>query len=446
MRANAIVPALALVCAAPVAAQGPPAPADSEPAAALTLDQAVERALARAPSLEQARALGRAAEADARAARGRRLPLVELNAGYTRQSDVPELVLALPGAPPRTIFPNIPDNYRTRLGASVPLYTGGRISALVEAAEGERNAAAEEVQSTAADLVLETIAAYWSLVTSRETERVLSDALAAYDAHLRDARNRREFGLAASNEVLAVQVERDRAELARLRATSAASLADANLSRLLDLPPGTRVEPVEPLERPAAPDVDVELLVTAALAARHDRAALASRVATADAQTRAERAARLPQLAASAGFDYANPNRKILPPDPRWNDTWDVSLTLSLNVFDGGRTSAAVARAEARAEAARRRLEDLDRRIRLHVIRAALDLSTAQAAVAVAERALEAGRENRRVAADRYREGLIQSSELLDAETALLRAGLDRTEALTQVRLAVAALDRAAGR
>jgi len=49
-------------------------------------------------------------------------------------------------------------------------------------------------------------------------------------------------------------------------------------------------------------------------------------------------------------------------------------------------------------------------------------------------------------AADRYREGVIPSSELLDAETALERAELARTEALASVRLTAAALDRAVGR
>jgi hypothetical protein len=38
------------------------------------------------------------------------------------------------------------------------------------------------------------------------------------------------------------------------------------------------------------------------------------------------------------------------------------------------------------------------------------------------------------------------SSELLDAEVGLLRAGLDRAEALARLRLAVADLDRAVGR
>jgi hypothetical protein len=41
---------------------------------------------------------------------------------------------------------------------------------------------------------------------------------------------------------------------------------------------------------------------------------------------------------------------------------------------------------------------------------------------------------------------VILSSELLDAEVALLRAGLDRTEALASTRLSAAALDRAVGR
>jgi outer membrane protein len=412
----------------------------------LTLSEAIERALTGSPALGQARALGRAAEADARAARAARLPQLALSASYTRNSNVPELTLNLPGGPPRTIFPNIPDNYRTRLAASVPIDLSGRLGALSTAAADEEKAAAGDVEGTAAQIVLETTSAYWSLVTSRERERVLSEALTSYDAHLKDARNRQQIGMAASNEVLAVQVDRDEAELSRLRASSAAELADATLSRLLGLAPGVRVEPVDRLEQSSPPPEDLEQLVRSAVNARPERMALASRLLAAEARVRAERANRLPQLAAGAGYDYSNPNTKILPPEARWNDTWDVSVNLSLSLFDSGRISAAVARAEARAEAARRQLEDLDRAIRLQVTRALLDLSTAQATVGVTERSLVSAQENRRVAADRYREGLIPSAELLDAEVALLRAGVDRAEALAQTRLAAASLNRAVGR
>ena len=55
-----------------------------------------------------------------------------------------------------------------------------------------------------------------------------------------------------------------------------------------------------------------------------------------------------------------------------------------------------------------------------------LELRNAAAAIPVAERGLESAHENLRVTRDRYREGVIPSSELLDAEVALQRAGLDR--------------------
>ncbi len=75
-----------------------------------------------------------------------------------------------------------------------------------------------------------------------------------------------------------------------------------------------------------------------------------------------------------------------------------------------------------------------------------LDVETAAAARGVAEQGLASARENARVARDRYREGLIPSAELLDAETNLLRAGLSLSEAENGLRLALDGLDRAVGR
>jgi outer membrane protein TolC len=104
-----------------------------------------------------------------------------------------------------------------------------------------------------------------------------------------------------------------------------------------------------------------------------------------------------------------------------------------------------VARAEARHQAARSQLQELDRRLGVQVTQRALDLESARAAAEVAERALDAARENQRVAGERYGAGVMASSELLDAEVLLLRAALERTEARAQVRLAEAALRRAVG-
>jgi outer membrane protein TolC len=439
---------LAVVVGAAASAQPP---ADAGSALPLSLSEAQARARASAPSVEGARALERAAQAEVDVARAARRPQLDLSAAYTRQSHVPELVLALPGAPPRTIFPDLPDNYRGRLGGAFSVYNGGRSAALFSAARAQAAAAGQDVAAAEADLVLETTAAYWALVTARESERVVAESLAAYEAHLADARHRHEAGLVARNEVLAVQVERDRAELTRLRAANAAEVAEADLVRLVGAPPGTRLQPTERLADaapapPATAGGATEALVGEALGRRPERVALAQRVAAADARAKAERAAARPQVTVSGGFDYANPNRRILPPSAEWQDSWDVTLGLSWSLFDGGRTGAAARYALARADALRRQAEDLDRRIRLQVTARQLELDAARRAVDVAARNVEAARENGRVAAERHQAGVIPSSERLDAEVLLLRAALDHTEAMAQLRTAQAALERAVGR
>jgi outer membrane protein TolC len=223
-------------------------------------------------------------------------------------------------------------------------------------------------------------------------------------------------------------------------------VAEANLQRLLALPPATRVEPAEPLQAEPAPRSELEVLVASAQAQRPERRALAARVAAADATAGAERGARLPQLAVSGGYSYANPNRDIVPPTADWKDTWDIGVGLSWSVFDGGKRAAGEARARAQADAVREQLRELDRAIRLEITERTLELRTAEARLTVAERSVLSAAESRRVAADRYREGVIPSSELLDAELAHERAALTRTQALATLRLAAAGLDRAVGR
>jgi len=416
----------------------------------MTLAEALERARTASPRLGELEAQRRAAEAGLAGARAERMPRVDVLANYTRNSEVPELSFGIPGVATRTlIFPNIPNMWRAHAGVSLPLWTSGRIESGIDAAGRQLQAAGLDLTTGESELILETRDAYWSLVTARESARVLAEAMQSYEAHRKEAQDRFDFGVAARNEVLAVQVELDRAELARLSAENAAEVANANLVRLTGLPPETRIEPTEPLAAPAGsgetPE-DIEALVAAALEARPELQALQQRIAAARAAVEIQRALARPQADFSFGYDYARPNLRVLPLRDEFEGTWSAGVTLSLNAFDGGRTAAAVAQAEARADALEQQLESVRQDLRLEVTSRLLDLRNARALLAVTERSLESARENLRVASDRYREGVIPSAELLDAETALLRAGLNQTEAATRVQIALASLERAVGR
>ena len=184
------------------------------------------------------------------------------------------------------------------------------------------------------------------IVEEPGTDRLM---VAQYDGKIYAfPKHRADVGMAARNDVLNVQVERDEAELSRLQAANSAAVANENLVRLLGLAPGSRVEPSEPLAGSAGPDEPLEALVAAALETRPEIAGLRARAAAAEAAVRVTQSATRPQASLDAGFDYARPNLRILPLTDTWNDSWRVGVNVSLRAFDGGRTSAAVAQARCR--------------------------------------------------------------------------------------------------
>ncbi len=412
----------------------------------LSLEKAIELARESSPQIRRYSALEEAARAGVAAAEGTRLPTIDLTAQYSRNADVPELKTIIPEQGIVTIFPNLPDKWQTQARLDMPLYTGGRITSTIDAAASSLDAATSDIVTADRSVVLETTIAFWNLVTAIERARVLTGSLSSFDQHLADAKNRVDLGFAARNEVLAVQAERQRAQLQMISARLAVESGEANLRRLTGLATGTRIEPQLSLAPSLDEPLDTEALVVEALAQRADISALRARVDAADAAADASGSSRRPQAGLFASYEYSNPNPKILPMTGEWNDTWALGVGVGWRVFDGGATKTAEAKARANANALREQLRDAEEWVRLEVTQYVLDLLNATAAEQVAHTGLEAATENERVTRDRYREGVSPSSDLLDAETLTLRAGLDVTQAASAARVARARIERAVGR
>lgn len=412
----------------------------------LTLDEAVSRGLAASHRLAE---LGARQEAAAAAVQGRHaasLPQVSAQAGYTRTNHVDEFAIQVPGAAPRVIYPDIPDNYRTRLDFQWPIYTFGRLDALERAARAEATATGHDLAAARNDLRFEITRAYWASVTAREAVRVLEESLKRMDASLEDMRNRLNVGLVAPNDVLSVEAQRSRQQMLLVQARNTREQTLADLRRLIGAAPDSAVEPAAVLESPNATLDPAAGLVAAAREARPDRKALESRVAGAGERREAARANARPVLSVAAGVDYARPNTRIFPRTSAWNESWDVSVNFSWTFLDFGRVKADVAEARANERAMRERLAEFDTVLDLEVRQRRLDVESARAVVPAATDSVRAATEARRVVGERFAAGVATPTDVLDAQLALLQADLDRTQALANVRLAEARLERALGR
>jgi outer membrane protein len=303
-RRASIIFMIAVFAAAPRAQQA----GQSVPAMPIALEEAQARAEQASHRLAEARAREAAAQGtvDVRAAADR--PLVSASAGYTRTNHVtPFFVPSLGGGSLQPIYPDIPDNYRTRLDLQWPIYNGGRSDALERAARAEASASSADVAAAQADLRLDVARAFWSLVTARATEQVLQQGVTRAQANVRDVRERLKAGLIPPNEVASAEAQESRQRMLLIEARNQRDISSSELARLIGMDVlGPPLEPAAELEAPArATFEDARALITEARSVRPERRALEQRIQAGDEQLAAARAGALPTIAVVSGFGRA---------------------------------------------------------------------------------------------------------------------------------------------
>jgi outer membrane protein TolC len=411
----------------------------------LTLEAAQASAVATSHRLAESRARLSVAEAAAAARDAAQRPDVTVLAGYTRTNHVPEFLVPSPSGPGRVLYPDVPDNYRTRIDLQWPVYTGGRLDALERAARAEVDASAAEASVAQADLRLEVARRFWAVVTADAAVRVLAEGVTRAQAHVTDVRARLDAGLIPPNELASAQAQESRERMLLIEAQTQYDVSSAELNRIVGGSAGARVVPAASLDAAAAATADLATSIARALDGRAERTALQRRIEGANEQRRAALAGTRPSVAVAGGVDYARPNPHIFPRTDRWDDSWDLGVNVRWSLWDGGRTTADAAQAAAQAEALRQRLAEFDSVLGVEVMQASREIASGTAAVAAADDGVRAAQEAQRVVAERFQAGVIAQIEVLDAQFALLQAQLDRTRALANVRLAEARLARALG-
>ena len=419
---------------------------DAVPPLRMTPDEAVRRGLETSHRIAEAVARGEAADAVAGGRHASTLPQIAAQAGYTRTNHVDAFGILLPNNQLRVIYPDIPDNYRSRLDLQWPIYTGGRLDALERAARIEATASGDDITTARRDLALEITRAYWALVTAAESLRVVEESVARIDAHLNDVRNQLAAGLVPPSDVFTVDAQASRQRMLTVQARSNRDIAEAELARLVGAPAGTPVEAVAALDALAPPPAPLDGLIEAARQQRPERAALVKRAGAAGERTRAVAAGTKPTVAVGGGVDYASPNPRIFPREDAWRTSWDASVNVSWPIFDGGRARSEMAEAMALTRAVQERLADFDASLAVEIRQRVSEITSSRAAIEAATDAVRSAAEARRVLGERFAAGVATNTDILDAQVALLQAQLDRTQSIANAHLADARLARALGK
>jgi outer membrane protein TolC len=344
------------------------------------------------------------------------------------------------GAALPTIFGAIPDTlqYQTRdtvfrpaVTAAMPLYTGGAIPAIQAGADAAVDVARAR-QAGGRDVSrVSLVRGYFGQQVAAQLTHSTRETLEGFDRHLADAKKLEQNGVIPHARVLQVQVARDAAERAYVRAQLEEATAADALARLLNQPGG--VNALTPLFVNSAPLPPVSVFIDGIDATPRARGADAARD-IARAGVGLAKSRYRPQAFAFGSYN-ANRNN-ALPTEPDWVAGISLRYTLLSNFDRKKSLDAAREQERAAADAAAQARKDVANEI----VRAWNLVETARRSFLLLDSNLAAARENLRVQRVSFFEGEAPSSALVDAEATLASTQTQRIAAAYEYDLALAGL------
>ncbi|HER62425.1 MAG TPA: TolC family protein, partial [Desulfobacteraceae bacterium] len=325
------------------------------------------------------------------------------------------------------------DNLSMNATLSYRLYNGGRDRAGLAAAEAGNTASLHEMEIVRSELGFAVVKTLFTIVQAGETLTARQAAIDAIDASLRAARARYEAGDLLRADLLSLEVHQSEARENLIRARHGLELAGQAFLNLLGLEKGpVTIAPESEIEHLAPPDLSFD---------QHpELKKLTAAIQAAEAEVRQAQGGYYPTADAFAGYQVDHGYEF----DGSGN-SWLAGVKVNFNLFAGRQTQAQVAAAKARLAEQKEQLRKLSLAINLQVEHARLALEEAQQRVLVTEKMVEQAEESASLSRERFKEGLVLSSELIDVEKRLTDARVRRTLALTAQKIAVADLRRALG-
>jgi outer membrane protein len=341
--------------------------------------------------------------------------------------------------PSRLNDPGGVDNFVSMLSMQWSIYNGGRTGYGTEQAVEGAAAADLELEQTRQQVIAVTAIAYDGLLLAQARLQVIDQAITLAEAHLRLVTERYGAGLVVKSDVLRAQVRRMDLKQKRYAADSQVSVAIAALSQALGDPPERRYQPTDDLTMTTCKFRSLTDWVGMGLVQRPELKQMQKKEVIAEREMDIQHASHLPSIGLFGNYEINSEGFS----DSAGNYT--VGAMIQVPIFSGFRDVSKVREARLAIEEVKASRHDLRSGIELEIRQAFHDACSANERIGVAESAVDLAEENRGIVADRYQNGLLTIVELLDAETTLEQARMNRFQALYDFRTAYVRLLLAAG-
>lgn len=336
-------------------------------------------------------------------------------------------------------------NATNRIVASYLLYDFGSRDANFENANQLLKAASATQNAIVQTVLLASVNAFYQVHASRailnasiETERLSQESFKSAEAKY-------IAGVATPADKLQAQTSFANATLTKLRNEGTLKVAYGNLANVMGAPANINFQITDSKldDIPELVDQDIDALIEQARLQRPDLMASEAQLKASLAKIEAVKADAKPKLRidASSQYDEYNPNPLIQGSQ----NTSQLGIFLSIPLFEGYKPTYLIRSAEATAELNASKRDQLKLQVSLDVWTAYQNLKTANESITASNVLLLSAEESSRVALGRYKEGVGNIIDTLNAQSALANAKQQKIQSVLNWNIARTTLAQSIG-
>ncbi len=401
-------------------------PMPSKQGERLSLQQCVDIALRRNPTIFAANYTVNAADARVGQALSAYYPQVSLTGDYSKSSITTNSVTGSH------------DLYQGNAALTQNIYDFGRTSSTVRIQRLNEDATRTDRRSTVTQVVFNVKQAYYNLLQAEKNLDVAIETVKLTRDQLDQAQGFYDAGVKSKYDVTSAEVNLSNARLAQIRAENGVSVARVTLKNAIgdpDLPDFTIEDTLAFQKYPITFDAAVQR----AYENRPDLQSVLSRREASKESVSLARSGYYPTLSGNANYSRVG---DTWAPD---QNAWSAGVTLTFPLFNGFLTNYQVKEAKENLNTQKANEDTLRQSILLDVQSSYLNLTALEDGVAVAELTVQQAQENYDIVNGRYSAGVGSPLDVTNALVGLANAKTNYIAALANYKIAEAALQKAMG-
>lgn len=325
-----------------------------------------------------------------------------------------------------------------------PVYMGGKIVAYNRITRYAEQIARNQRNLNLQNTIVEVDEAYWQVVALQSQRKLAEGYLNLVRKLDSDVQQIIGEGLATKADGLSVKVKVNEAEVTMIQIDNGIALSKILLCQLCGLDINSSIRLADEDSICIAPPAPRQASVERALQLRPELNALSLATGIYHEKVKVARAEFLPTVALTGGYLATNPS-VFNSFERKMKGMWNVGVAVNIPLVTSGERLHKVRAAKAEENIARLQLDEVREKVELQVNQCSRRLNEAAERMKVAERSRVEADENLRYATLGMKEGVIPVSNVLEAQTAWLKAHSASVTAHIDLMLADLYLQKASG-